>query len=76
MFILGVTFKNFIQQGNVIIGIILAIIGMACWMLATNIAQVVRKTKEVSGNDTILLGCKIAGLVCLLVGMVLIAIPF
>ena len=76
MFILGVTFKDFIQQGNVILGIVLAIIGMACWLLANNIAQAVRKTSEVKANDTILVGCKIAGLVTLLVGMILIAIPF
>ena len=75
IFILGITFKEFIQKPNVIIGIVLAILGIACWLLAKNVAQAVRKTEQVQTNDSILIGCKIAGLVGLLVGMVLLALP-
>ena len=75
MFILGITFKEFIQKPNVIIGIALAIIGVACWLLAKNIAQTVHKTEQVQNNDNVLIGCKIAGLIGLLVGMVLLALP-
>lgn len=75
MFILGVTFSEFIQKTNVIIGIICAILGVACWLLATHIAKTVRKGAEVKPNDAILIGCKVAGLVAILIGMVLIAIP-
>lgn len=75
MFILGVTFKEFIQKGNVIIGIILAILGVGCWLLARNITVAIRKTEVVKPNDAILIGLKVAGLVALLLGMVLIAIP-
>ena len=75
MFILGVTFSEFIQKTNVIIGIICAILGVACWLLALSIAKTARKTENVKPNDTILIACKVVGLVLILVGMVLIAIP-
>ena len=75
MFILGVTFKEFIQKGNVIVGIILAILGVAMWLLAMNVAKSVRRAETVKSNDTVLVGCKVAGLIMLLLGMILIAIP-
>ncbi|MBQ3502789.1 MAG: hypothetical protein IJA72_03910 [Clostridia bacterium] len=73
--ILGVTFKEFIQKGNVIVGIALAIVGVACWLLAPYITKAVRKTGNVKSNDTLLIGLKVAALVSLLIGMILIAIP-
>jgi hypothetical protein len=75
MFILGVTFSEFMQKTNVIIGIICAILGIAIWLLALNIAKAVRRTQVIKPNDTVLIACKVTGLVMLLVGMVLIAIP-
>jgi len=75
MFILGVTFSEFIQKTNVIVGIICAILGVAGWLLATSITSTIRKGNQVKSNDTILIGCKVAGLVLILVGMVLIALP-
>ena len=75
MFILGVTFREFIQKTNVIIGIAFAILGVACWLLALNIAKSVRKTEQIKPNDAILIGFKVAGLVGILLGMVLIALP-
>ena len=73
--ILGVTFKEFIQKGNVIVGIILASLGVACWLLAPYVAKAVRKTENIKLNDTLLVGLKVAALVSLLMGMILIAIP-
>lgn len=75
MNILGITFKEFMQKGNVIVGIIIAVVGVAGWLLATNITKAVRKTNAIKPNDAVLLGCKIFGLVSILVGMVLIALP-
>lgn len=75
MLILGVTFKEFIQRGNVIVGIILAIIGLGCWLIARSVAQAVRKTNDVKPGDSIIIGFKVFGLVLLLVGMVLLALP-
>ena len=75
MFVLGITFKEFIQKGNVIFGIILAILGVACWLLATSITKAVRKTETVKPNDSVLIGTKVVALVALLIGMILIAIP-
>ena len=76
MFLLGVTFSEFIQKTNVIVGIISAILGVASWMLATHIAKAVRNNEQVDANDTVLVGSKVVGLVLLLIGMVLIALPF
>lgn len=75
MNILGVTFKEFIQKGNVIVGLILAILGVGAWLIARNVAVVVRKSNDIKPNDAVLIGCKVVGLIMLLVGMVLIAIP-
>ena len=75
MFILGVTFSEFIQKTNVIIGIICAILGVAAWLLALSIAKTARKSNNVKSNDAILIGFKVTGLVLILVGMVLIALP-
>ncbi len=73
--ILGVTFKEFIQKGNVIIGIILASLGIACWLLAPYVTKAIRKTENLKPNDVWLVGLKVAALVSLLIGMILIAIP-
>ena len=75
MKLLGITFNEFIQKGNVILGIILAILGIAIWLLATNITKVVRQSATIKQNDTVLTTCRVSGLVALLIGMVLIAIP-
>lgn len=75
MKLLGITFNEFIQKGNVIVGIILAVLGVATWLLATSITKAVRQTTAVKPNDTILTTCRVIGLVSLLIGMVLIAIP-
>lgn len=75
MKLLGVTFNEFIQKGNVIVGIILAILGVAMWLLSISIAKAVRQTSAIRQNDTVLITCRVIGLVSLLIGMVLIAIP-
>lgn len=75
MFVLGVTFSEFMQKTNVIIGVICAVLGVACWLLAMNIAKTVRKTEVINPNDRVLIGCKVTGLVMLMIGMILIAIP-
>ena len=75
MFILGVTFSEFIQKTNVIVGIIISILGVASWLLAIHVAKAVRKTENIKPNDVVLIGCKVTGLIGILVGMILIAIP-
>lgn len=75
MFILGIAFKDFIQKGNVIIGLILAVLGLACVLLAKSIAINVRHTKDIKSNDAVFMTCSIIGLTVLLLGMVLIALP-
>lgn len=76
MFILGIVFKEFVQKGNVIVGLILSILGLACVLLAKSITVNVRHTKAIKSNDTVFMSCSIIGLTVLLLGMVLIALPF
>lgn len=75
MFILGITFKEFIQKGNVILGLVLAVLGLACILLARSITIAVRHDKTIKSNDSVFVGCTISGLVVLLLGMILIALP-
>ena len=75
MRLLGITFNEFIQKGNVIVGIILAILGIATWLLSANITKAVRKTENIKQNDTVNTTCKVIGLVALMIGMILIALP-
>ena len=75
MKLLGITFNEFIRKGNVIVGIILAILGVATWLLAVNITKAVRQTTSVKQNDVVLVTCRVVALVVLLIGMVLIALP-
>lgn len=75
MCILGVTFVDFIQRTNVIIGLALAMLGLAIYLLANKLACVVRKSKSIKPSDSIVVGTKVFGLVMLMVGMILVAIP-
>ena len=74
--LLAVTFVEFIQRPNVIIGIVLAVLGIALAILARRITRAIRKTKDVQNNDNVLIGFKVAGLVLILVGFILMIIEF
>lgn len=74
--ILGVTLVEFLQRPNVLVAIFLAVIGIALAILSRRITRSVRKTKDIADNDGLLVGLKITGLVMILIGLILMIIPF
>lgn len=73
--LLAVKFSEFIVKVNVVIGIIVCAVGVASFLVASNITRAVEKTETVSKSSKVYMACKIVGLVCVLVGMILIALP-
>ena len=73
--LLAVSFSQFISRGNVIAGIILASIGLAIIFLARRFTQTMEKTDAISRASKYYVVAKIVGVVVLLIGMILIAIP-
>ena len=56
--------------------IFLAVFGIALAILSRRITRSVRKTKDIADNDGLLVGLKITGLVMILIGLILMIIPF
>lgn len=73
--LLGVTFGQFISKVNVIIGIVVCALGVASFILAKRVAQAVDKTETVYKSSKSYITTKIVGLVLVLLGMILIALP-
>lgn len=73
--LLGVTFSEFIVKVNVIAGIILCALGVASFILAGRIAQAVDKSDKVIKSSKAFITTRIVGLVLVLAGMILIALP-
>ena len=74
--LLAMSVLDYICQTNVIIGLSLVIIGVVVAMLATRIARVVRKTNEISTNDSVVLAMRILGFVFILAGCIISIIQF
>ena len=66
------TLIAFLSQELVIVGICLAAVGVAFALLAKRIAKIVRKSSEIQPTDTVMLGFKAFGLVCIVVALLLI----
>lgn len=73
--LLAVTFGEFISRWNVIVGIILASLGLAIIFLARNFTKTMEKTDAISKSSKYYIVAKIVGIVVLLIGMVFIAFP-
>lgn len=73
--LLAVKFSEFITKFNVILGIIIAAIGIASIIIAGRLAQVIDKSESVNKSSKSYIICKVVGLVCILLGMILIALP-
>lgn len=55
-----------------IVAIVFAIFGVAFAVIAKSLTKAIRKTDEIKDNDSIYIGSKIAGLVCLFVAIMII----
>lgn len=73
--LLAVKFSEFIVKANVIIGIICACLGVASLIVARRFAQAVDKSETVTKSSKAYIGARVFGLVMILVGMILIALP-
>jgi len=73
--LLAVSFSEFISRGNVIIGLVLASLGLACVFLAPRFTQAMEGVDAVSKASKFYIVAKIVGVAVLLVGMILIAFP-
>lgn len=73
--LIGVVLSEFLQKINVIIGIVLAIFGVASFVMAKRITQSVRKTSNVKKNDNVYITANVVGIILILLGMILIALP-
>ena len=69
-----ITFGEAISDPLIICTIIFAAIGIACVLLAKKVTVVVRKTKDVTPNDKVFVGMRVAGLVLILLGFVFMLI--
>ncbi len=68
------TLGDFLRNELVIIGIVLAAVGLALSFLSKRIAKSVRKSDEIKPTDTVMLTFKAFGLICIVVALVLITI--
>lgn len=73
--LLAVKFSEFIVKVNVIVGIILACIGIACILLSKRVTMIVDKTDAVQKTSKVYVGVRVAGVIAILLGMILIALP-
>ena len=63
-----------LTMSNVILGIVLAIVGLSFSLLATRFARMVRKTSHVDPNDRVVIIMKSFGLVLILIALIVIVI--
>lgn len=68
----GENFVRRIQMPAIIVALVFAVVGVALAVLARRVARVVRKTNEISDNDSVLITFKALGLVCLFVSVLII----
>ena len=63
-----------LSQVNVIIGIVLAAMGIAIAILARRIACAARKTNKVPNDDSIMIATRVIGLIFIVVALVVMII--
>ena len=70
-----ITTVYLICAGIFIVGIILACIGIACILLSKRVTMIVDKTDAVQKTSKVYVGVRVAGVIAILLGMILIALP-
>lgn len=73
--LLAITFSEFIVKINVIAGIVCAMFGVACILISRRFAQAVDKTSKITKSSKAYVSTNVLGLVLILAGMILIALP-
>jgi xanthine/uracil permease len=67
---------EFLLRYNVLAGMVVAIIGTAICMMAKRIAMAKKGQVEIDRNDSTYTKLKFLGLALIIIGMILIALPF
>ena len=67
---------EFLLRYNVLAGIVVATIGTAICMMAKRIAMAKKGQVEIDKNDSTYASIRILGIVLIVAGMILIALPF
>lgn len=72
--LLGVSFREFLNQPLIIVGLILLAFGIAIAVLAKRITRVARQDDEVDPNDRVYTAFKIIGLLLITAGFVCVSV--
>ncbi|MEG1500165.1 MAG: hypothetical protein RR400_03790 [Clostridia bacterium] len=70
----GSNFLDRMSQPNVIIGIVLAAVGLALTLLAKRITRVIRKEQKIDEGDRVYLALKAFSLVMILVALIVMIV--
>ena len=73
--LLAVTLSEFLVKINVIVGMILEGLGVASLLIAKNLSFAVNKSRKLDKSSKPYVGTKVIGLIMILAGMILIALP-
>ena len=68
----GENFVRRLQMPAIIVALVFALIGVSLAVLGRRVARVVRKTNDISDNDSVLITFKAIGLVCLFVSVLIV----
>lgn len=68
----GENFVRRLQMPAIVVALVFAVIGVSLAVLGRRVARVVRKTNDISDNDSVLITFKAIGLVCLFVSVLIV----
>lgn len=71
---LGRTLVQFLSEPLVIVGLVLVVLGIALVALSTRITRAVRHSNEIKSDDKVNMALKLAGLLLILAGLIIISI--
>ena len=68
----GENFVRRLQMPAIVVALVFAVIGVSLAVLGRRVARVVRKSNDISDNDSVLITFKAIGLVCLFVSVLIV----
>ncbi len=71
---LGRTLVQFLSEPLVIVGLVLVVLGIALVALSARITRAVRHSNEIKSDDKVNMALKLAGLLLILAGLIIISI--
>ena len=73
--LLNVTIIDRFMEGTFLIGIALAILGVAISVLSARVCRAVRRTNDINPNDKLIITLKATGLILIFVAFIFIMLP-